>query len=336
MWTRWFTPLLAAVALTGLAARATQIDVGGLLTSRFGFSAAEVADVRGGQPVAKLLPANDASDIGVFGAVRVQADAARLVAWVKDVAQFRRAAELGDARRLSDPPRIEDFADLALDAKDVEALRECRPGKCDLRLGDEALQRFQAEAWTAGDPAGRASALMRQLLLRQAQAYLAGGDAALGAAHNEKTPRDVAENFHQVLWQSKALYDVAAPLASYLEGFPSARLPQSEQFVYWAKSTLGSDPVIALRQMVVYHPASGQVYIADKQIYASRYMDAALAVISLSTLAGGSGFDAIVGVRARSAMLEGLGARVLRGTVERSARDTAVMYLTWIRQSLAG
>ena len=333
-----FTGLIGAVAGLTIhgAAQVAAIDAERLLTGRFGFTAAEVAQARSGQAIAKLLPSQDASDIGVFGAVRIDAAPDRLVYWLKQVANFRNAAELGLSRRLSNPPQIGDFADLSLDPNELSALRACRPGNCDLLIGDKAIQRFQSEVnWTASDAAARATLLMRELLLGHAQAYLTGGDQALGAIHNDKAPRVFADEFHQVLWQSKGLYDLTPPFAAYLEGFPTARLPESEQFLYWAKGGAGTEESISLHQLIIFHAPAGDVFVADKQLFASRYVDAALVVVSLASAPEGKGFYALVGARARSTMLRGTGARLLRGRVESVTRDTATMYLNWIRGSLA-
>ena len=73
----------------------------------------------------------------------------------------------------------------------------------------------------------------------------------------------------------------------------------------------------------------------DKQLFASRYVDAGLVVISLAPAPGGQGFYAIAGARARSRMLEGTAARLLRGTVEKTTMETATMYLEWVRASLS-
>jgi hypothetical protein len=236
---------------------------------------------------------------------------------------------------VSDPPRIEDFDALVLDAAELSALRACRPGRCDLRMGDTAIGRIQAEVdWTAPDAGTRATRLVRQLLLEHAEAYLKGGDQALGAYHDDKAPRVLADEFHQVLWQSKALYEIAPAIAAYLEGFPSARLAGAEQFLYWGKGGAGPEASITLHQMVIYRAPGGEVWVADKQLYASRYVDAALTVVSLASAPDGAGFYALVGARARSSMLSGMGARVLRGRVERATIDTARMYLDWVHASL--
>ena len=324
------------VALQPARAQIRAIDPERLLTERFGFTTSEVAQARSGQAIAKLLPAQGSTDVGVFGAIRIDAKADRVVSWFQDIASFRKAAELGVSRRLSSPPLIADFADLALDSNELAALKGCRPGRCDLLLGDTAIGRFQTEIdWTAADSPQRASLLLQQLLLAQAQAYLKGGDQALGAIHDDKKPRARVDDFHQVLWQSKALYDIAPALTAYLEGFPAARLSGSEQFLYWAKASLGSEASITLHQLVVYHAPGGEVFIVDKQLFASRDVDAAVTVISLAPAPDGKGFYALAGARARSRMLNGLGAKLLRGRVESVTRDTAAMYLNWLRASLA-
>jgi hypothetical protein len=333
----WFTLsiLVVVVAIQPATTQVRAVDAERLLAGRFGFTPAEVAQARSGRAVAKLLPRNDSSDVGVLGAVQIDAQASRLVTWFKDIASFRNAAELGVSRRLSDPPQIADFADLSLDSSEIGALRACRPGNCELNLGDAAVARFKSDVdWSSADAARRATLVMRQLLLEQAQAYLKGGDPALGAVHTDKQPRARADEFHQVLWQSKGIYDIAPPLAAYLEGFPTARLPESEQFLYWAKGAFGPDASITLHQLIVYHAPGGEVFIADKQLYASRYVDAALTVISLVSTPDGKSFYVLAGARARSTMLNGVAARLLRGKIEKATQDTAAMYLNWVRASL--
>ena len=336
-WRGTVMAVAAAMALdTAGAAQTSNTDIERQLSGRFGFTPAEIAQVRSGQAVTKLLPSKEAGEAGVLGAVRINGNPERLIVWLKDVASFRKAAELGVSRRLSDPPAIGDFADLSLDAGELSALRDCRPGNCDLRIGDTAMQRFQTEVdWTAADAGRRANLLTRQLLLGHAQAYLQGGDAALGAYHNERTPRVLGDEFRHLLSQATALHDIAPPLAAYLAGFPSAPLPGSEQFLYWAKGGVGPDASVTLHQLVIYRAPGGETFVADKQLYSSRYVDAAITVISIAPSADSTGFYALIGARARSTMLKGFAARVLRAGVEKTARETTSMYLDWIRASLA-
>lgn len=328
---------LGAIALLLMPTAAAQVasDPEKLLADRFGFTAAEITQARSGKAVAKLLTSQDSADIGVLGAVRVDGAPARLAGWLRDVGNFRKAAELGLARQISTSPKIGDFADLALDSDELAMLRDCAPGNCDMRLGDSAIKQFQAIDWKAADAGRRANLVARQLLLGHAEAYLKGGDAALGAYHNESKPRAAADEFRLVLAQAATLKQLAAPLTAYLTGFPAAALPQSESLLYWAKGGAGPDAAISLHQLVIWRASGGEVMVVDKQLFSSRYIEAGLTVISMAPTVDGKGFYVLAGVRARSSQLSGMGARMLRGRVEKVARDTASMYLNWIRSSLS-
>ena len=121
-----------------------------VLAERFGLSAADLGQLSGGQVVTKIVPIQG-PEMAVFGAVRIPDDKERLVRWIRDVEGFRKAADLGLSRKLSSPPAINDFGDLALDSGDLQALARCKPGDCALRLGDRAITRFQADVdWSAG------------------------------------------------------------------------------------------------------------------------------------------------------------------------------------------
>jgi hypothetical protein len=334
----WFAFAIGAWLLTVVPphAQVLAIDAERMLGERFGFTPQEVARARAGEAVAKTLNTNDAVDLAVVAAVKVSSTPDRLVYWFNDIGNFRQAAQLGLARRISDPPQTSDFADLSLDPGEVTAIKECRPGNCALLLGDKAMARFQAEVnWSAPDPGTAATKLLRQLLTEYGRAYLEGGDQALGTLHNEKAPKARADEFHQVLWQAKALFDVTPDLAAYLEGFPSVKLTGAQSFLYWAKSALGTDASISIHQLVIYHSPGGDAFVTDKQLFASRYVDSMLTVVLLASSPDKKGFYLIVGARARSSMLGSLGARIMRGKVETTVREQTQSYLAWIRSCLA-
>jgi hypothetical protein len=283
----------------------------------------------------KTLPA-EGREIAVVGVVRIRDDRERLVRWIRDVEGFRKAADLGMSRKLSSPPTINDFGDLALDASELAALQRCQPGNCGLRLGDRAIARFRAEVDGGAPDAGRrANLLTRQLMLGYAEAYLRGGDEALGSAHNERRPRAIAEEFRTLIRGATNLHALAKPLATYLERFPQVQDPSVEQFLYWAKGGVGSEPSITLHHLVIQREPGGSVYVANKQLYASRYVDAALLVLWLGTPPDGQGYYLFAGMRGRSGMLDGLTARMLRGQIEKESHEYVQIYLDWLRKSLA-
>ena len=295
-----------------------------ILSERFKFSAADVNQARAGQPVAKMIAASARDELAVVGALRLEGDKKRLVDWVRKIERFRHDAELGLTRGIESPPTAQAFADLVLDAKDLAALQACRPRQCDLRVPDELLAKFQsAVAWGTPEAAAQASTIFAGMLTDYAAAYLHGGDAA------------VFNDFGDLLRGATTLYQLAPEFADYLAKFPGQTLAGVDQRLYWTKLDETPASLISLHHLVIYQRPSGDVLIADKTFYASRYFDVAALVLSMQDTPDGKGYYLIAGSRAKSSKLTGVGARVLRGQIERMAGDTVRMYLEWLRDSLA-
>jgi hypothetical protein len=86
-----------------------------------------------GGSVARVLPGQD-HEVAVFAAVPVDADADRLVAWVRNIAELKKSSFVLAIGRFSNPPRFEDLSSLALDDDDLEDIRECRADDCGVKL----------------------------------------------------------------------------------------------------------------------------------------------------------------------------------------------------------
>ena len=65
---------------------------------------------------------------------------------------------------------------------------------------------------------------------------------------------------------------------SLLNGKP---LEGTDEFIYWSKEQFGLKPVVSITHVIIYSPRRADlpdVMIASKQIYASRYLAASLAI----------------------------------------------------------
>ena len=324
---------LVALALTVIAAQGAwglepiqtaPTDPERTLIERFGFSADEVSQARSGQPIARMIASSDRNELAVAGALRLDGDKKRLVDWVRNIQHFRHAAELGVTRAIGSPSSAQSFTELVLDAKDLGALKGCRPGRCDVRVPDEVIAKFQSGVpWGTPEAAPKANALFAGMLTDYAAAYVHGGDSAVG---NE---------FGDILRSATTLYQLAPEFADYLQKFPGATLSGVDDTFYWTNMAQDSGSIVSLHHLVVYQRPSGGVIIADKTFYASRYFDVAALVLSMQDTPDGKGYYLIAGSRAKSSKLSGVAGRVLRGQVERAAADTVRMYLGWLRDSLA-
>jgi hypothetical protein len=309
------------VAAAAVIPQSGRVDPERLLADRFLFSKDDLAQIRGGQPVAKMIAGADRDELAIGGAIRLEGDKNRLAAWIQDIAQFRGSAELGLTRVVSSPPSVASFADLTLDATDLTALQKCSSRGCELRLSTEAINDFNTKVqWGMPNAATQANTLVREMFVEYAKAYLHGGDAALG------------NGFADLLQSATNLYQLVPAFAGYLQQFPSATLTSVEQRLYWSTMPVGKASIVSLHHLVMYHPTASDIVIADKTIYASRYFDVGVLVISLQDAADGRGYYLIAGSRMKSSQLTG---SLLRRQIQRSAVDTVQMYLGWLRDSLA-
>ncbi|HEY7193495.1 MAG TPA: hypothetical protein VH439_07110 [Gemmatimonadales bacterium] len=301
-----------------------RLDPERVLVDRFQFSPDELAQVRAGTAVAKMIAGAVRDELAIGGAIRLDGDKNRLAEWIRNIAHFRGSAELGLARVVSSPPAVASFADLTLDATDLAALQKCTSKSCDLHLSTDAVNDFRTKVqWGTPTAPEQASSLAREMLVGYATAYLAGGDAALGNGFGDLLQR--ATNLNQLL----------PALARYLQRFPAETLTSVEQRLYWSTMPAGKASIVSLHHLVIYRDTAGDIQIADKTIYASRYFDVGALVISLQDAVDGRGYFLIAGSRMKSSDLTGVAGTVLRRRIQQSAVETVQMYLGWMRDSLA-
>ena len=112
----------------------------------------------------KLLDADASKEVAVFGAVWINAPVRRYVEAVSDIERFERGGGFTVTKRISMPPRLDDFSALRLPDEDLDDLRSCRVGDCEVKLGEQALTRFRSGIdWNAPNARANANVVMRQL-----------------------------------------------------------------------------------------------------------------------------------------------------------------------------
>ena len=96
-----------------------------------------------GEPLTKMLEADETKEVAVFGAVWISVPIRRYVEAVKDIETFERGGGFRVTKRISAQPRLEDFSELRLPQEDLDDLPSCRVGDCDVKLGEQAIKRFR-------------------------------------------------------------------------------------------------------------------------------------------------------------------------------------------------
>jgi hypothetical protein len=273
-----------------------------------------------GQPVTRLLDADPSREVSVFGAVWINAPAARYVAAVKDIEQFEKGDNFLITKRISSPPRLEDFAQMRVPPDDIADLKTCHVGSCELKLGETALLRARKEIdWSKPDVSADVNRLAQQLAFEYVNGYLEGGNTRLAAYRDSGRPTFVGQEFALMIDRMPALTDYLPELKRYLLDFPRATLPKSDAFLYWQEAKFGLKPTVRITHLVIAEQPT-HVAIASKMLYASHYFWTALELrVLVPDPSRGEGFWYASVNRSRSDGLSGFVGSLIRGKVRGEA-----------------
>lgn len=289
-----------------------------------------------GDPIARVVPARE-RQVAIFAATATRVDPDRLVAWTRQISELKKSRYVEVTRRFSSPPRLDDLAELTLDDDDLDAIRRCRPGRCDLQLAGgemDELRRAADDAGQAWKPA--ALGAFKRVLLRRVDAYLAGGHAALAPFEHNGHPERPADAFSRLMRQSAFLSRSLPDFSGYLERFPQVRADEIESFVYWSKERFARKAVVSVVHVGIVRgqtAALPEVVIAGKGIFATRYLAASLGVTSLLRADDGRQYLAYLN-RSEADALGGFFGGIVRLVVERRLKAEADDVLEGVRKRI--
>jgi len=287
-----------ALLWTGAGTALAQTSVGELrkfLGDKAAFQTEDFTTLEKGQVVAKLLPAKDKREIDALGVFHTSVSADIFLQRYRKRITHNLSENLIQAGKFSNPPSPDDLRALVLDPRDIEDIKKCESGNCDLKLSDAMIERLQKEVnWSASDYRAQVNNLFRQILLDYVRDYLTRGDAALVEYHDQSRPLRLADETRSLLDGSPYVNEYAPEFSKYLKGFPAAELPGAENFIYWSILKFGFKPVVAITHITIYPRQQGnasQVLVAEKQIYADHYFDSSLALTVFTAFPKSAGSD---------------------------------------------
>lgn len=283
-------------------------------------STAQRSQLLAGQPVTRIMDADPSKEVAVFGAVWVNAPIARYVAAVSDIEQFEKGENFRVTKKISSPPRIEDFAALKLAPEDLADLRTCRVGSCELKLSEGTIKRLRSEIdWSKPTAATDVEQLARRLMLDYVNGYLEGGNARLATYRDSDRPTFVAKEFGSMVDRMPSLVVYLPDLRRYLLDYPKTTLPKSNSFLYWQEAQFGLKPTIRINHLTVVEEAT-RTAVVSKMLYASHYFWTALELrVLVPDPARGPGFWFASVNRSRSDGLSGFVGSLIRGKVRGEA-----------------
>jgi hypothetical protein len=206
---------------------------------------AQLAAVEKGEVVTKLLPTAEKAEIAAFGVVKTAGTPDAVLRLARDVKGFRQVPQIPEMGTFSTPPKVEDMRGLTHPPDDVAAMRKCKPGSCDVKLGTKGLEVASTIDWKAAGAEAKASALFNQALVDYVTAYAQGGTDALGDVLDKKAPKNRSQEYRALLANSTYLVEYVKEFNDYLAAYPNVKLAQTEDLLYWTKDTFGLKPVVS-------------------------------------------------------------------------------------------
>lgn len=303
-----------------------------------GLNQEQIAAIRSGKALAKVVESPTPEEVYVFGSVYVEVTPESYLKLASDIDALRKLPSYLAIQSFSDPPQLSDLEGFTLDEQEITELKNCKTGHCEVQLPTEAIEDFQQSInWSAPDVADRVNRLARQMALHALLEYMQGGNTALGAYRDKKHPAAVAETFASLIGQFEALPVYLPELNRYLLEYPNAKSDNVQAGFYWEKVNFGLKPTFRIVQKIVYRGAIEKepaYAVAEKQLYASHYFQTAVDLTVCVKDAQRPGFYIITVKGSKQAGLTGLKGSIVRKVAVDKTRSSLERVLVTIKQNL--
>jgi hypothetical protein len=307
-------------------------DLNWLVQQNGGFPPDEIAALNAGKVISRADVSRDDREAAAVAIVRIASPKERVIDYFRQLVTYVDGEVTLQFGTFSRPPRSADLTSLTLDSDDIDALRSCKPGDCDMRLGGASIADVRSAVdWKAPAAADRANEWARARMLAYLSGYLERGDAALITYDDQSKPVKQADEWRGIVRNSRILNVYAPPLTRHLTEFPRASVTGMTDEYYWDRQHYASlKPILGLTHMVTWRDPKrpDRVVVAQKQLYSSHYFFGSLAVtIFLQDPQATPPVTYVVYAnRSRGDLMSGgfggLKQRVAEGIVKRSAEDT--------------
>ena len=311
------TLLVGFVASTTLA-QASMAEFQQVLREKAFFEEHDLATLQLNHAVVRLAPTSDKREVAVTGLVNIHASAEDFLRSYRDSMLQKNNAAILEIGRFGTEPALADLEGLSLEARDIEDLKECVAGDCQVKLSAPMIERFRTEIdWAAPDYQIRVTNLFKEMLVAYIKDYRTRGEAAL-IKYNDK------QDSVSLATEQRELSSAGGYINSFLTDTKSGLQLVGEALV-WSKIKFGLKPVIAVNHISIYKRNSDvgpQVLVASKQIYANHYFNAFHALTAFVNVPGAkNGSYLVYENRSRADGLEGPFGKIKRGVVEKKALE---------------
>ena len=276
-------PIVVLILVSALpaAAQVSTDQFRQLLQDRAGLEKNDISMLDSGGIVVKLLPINDKREVAIVGVVHLRRTTEMTMNAFRTAFAPENNKAVISAGKFSSPPLTDDLMTLKFESKDIEELKKCKAGNCDLKLSADMINRARSEIdWNGADYQARASELLLAILIDYTRDYLSRGDKALIQIDSRAIPIRLADEHRALLESSPFVKELVPELRKYLTDYPSYKLSGLDDQLFWSKVNFGIKPIVTITQSVYYSKQFGelpQFALVTKQIFATRYLESSLA-----------------------------------------------------------
>ena len=275
---------LAAIIVLGLGCSlvCAQPQPSTFLKNRIGLTDAEIQQISQGQVVTKVLDTGSKYGMLVFGGVYVNAPIPKFAEAYRNVNNLLKDKVYIAVQEFSQggkPPTIADFARLELPKQDVDEVKGCKPGDCDIQIFDNVTALQSKINWSSPDRYKQANQLVRERLVQGMTQYLSGGLQALGNYRDRESPLNLYQATKEMVDRSFYIPKEKMPgIYNHVVDYPKGKMAGADDFFYWQNMDFGQGPTIRVDHVTIFPGSYGpiQSIVADKQLYCTRYIRLAL------------------------------------------------------------
>jgi hypothetical protein len=240
----------------------------------------QIAAIRAGQAVSKALPSRNSREVFLFGAIHINADPERYVAYSNDFDRLGKLPNYLAIGVFSSPSQMFDLNGFGFDSEDVQALKNCKPGDCLVQMPAGAMDEIRrAVHWSSPAVNDEVNQYLKKTALERITEYQREGNKALGIYNDKRDPTEVSKAFAFMLSYNKVLPERLPEFYNYILSYPASRPGNVEDVLYWERVKFGLKPTLRVVQKFVMKgkPNDPVVYaLAQKQLYASHYFETAI------------------------------------------------------------
>jgi len=289
---------LLVVAVTAVIALWAVVLTAGQAADPFAFfepsvkiSASERSHLDQDDVIVRLLPADD-GHVAVFAATRLNAPPEKLLQWTRAIESFRQGLQVVAVGLFSQPVADSDLDRLVLDEDELNALRKCKVGKCDLKLAAAEIAEVQNAVRATGkgwrEAAQRA---FRRALIARVRLHQERGLLALPPYADRGRRASVGEAFSAIIARSPYLTRALPNVVNSLLA-PRRDAAVDESFYYWSHDKYGAGrPVINVtyvRLLQRTDPGVPQAMTISTQLFANHYTEGAVGLTAVTCEAPGT------------------------------------------------